>query len=102
NLAIHIEYDSDIRLDIGGGNDATITSGKLLDLVRAKESNGFCLKMTNASRARCCCCAGSFVKLRQNARVARNRYFIYHPDTAYSAPYPGLQIGPLLHRPFLA
>ena len=36
HVAIHIEYDSEIRLDFGGVNDATIASGKLLDLVRAQ------------------------------------------------------------------
>src|SRR5436309_4611547 len=35
-VAIHIEYDSEIRLDFGGVNDATIASGKLLNLVRAQ------------------------------------------------------------------
>ena len=35
-IPLNVEDDSEIRFDFGGVNDATIASGKLLDLVRAQ------------------------------------------------------------------
>ena len=35
-IPLNVEHDSEIGLDFGGVNDATIASRKLLDLVRAQ------------------------------------------------------------------
>jgi hypothetical protein len=52
-------------------------------------------------RALSCCCAGSFQKLRQKARVALKRYFIHRPDTPHSVRYPDPAAGLRPHRPYL-
>ena len=102
-IPLNVEHDSEIRLDFGGVNDATIASRKLLDFVGAHAGIKWVL-FEDKKRLACATLLLARAAFRNFSRTreSRNRYFIYHPDTAHSARYPGLQIGQLLHRPSLA
>jgi hypothetical protein len=72
-ITLNVVDRPEIRRNFGGVDDTTVASGKLWILwERGRESNGFCLKMTNTSRTRRCSWTGSFPKLRQNARAHGN------------------------------
>ena len=82
NVAFDVKDNSQIRFDFGRIDRTGITGGKSVDLVGTQARIKRILFENKKRLARATLLlAGSFSKLRQNARVAR--YFIDHRDTAH-------------------